>query len=50
MFQTMTNDDVQDRDDSDSDLFEYFATISLAENDRIQQERADDEEETEPPF
>lgn len=37
-------------DDSDSDLFEYLVHISQAEHERIQQERADDEEPEEPPF
>lgn len=36
-----------DADDSDSDLFEHFATISRSENDRIQQERAEDDDEQE---
>lgn len=39
-----------DVDDSDSDLFEHLASISRAENDRIQQARAQADEDTEPPF
>lgn len=40
-----------DADDSDSDLFEYFATVTRAEAARVQGECADDAtEDEEPPF